>query len=167
MSPLSWISLPPPTPSHPSRLSQRLFALPAWHCKSPVATYFTFGNVCFRATLSMRPSISFPHWVHKSVLCVCLSTASCRQVHQCHLSRFHIYVLIYSICFSLFDLLAIMWISLTVSLFYTWQSQCLGWILFQRPRQQVNSHGAELPLPYQPLWPAELLRNSHHCWPDP
>ena len=29
----------------------------------------------------------------------------CRWVHQCHLSRFHIYVLIYSICFSLSDLL--------------------------------------------------------------
>ena len=36
----------------------------------------------------------------------------CRWVHQCHLSRFHIYVLIYSICFSLSDLLHSVWRSL-------------------------------------------------------
>ena len=46
MSPPSGSSLPPPTPSHPSRLSQSTrFELPASCSKFPAALYFTYGNV--------------------------------------------------------------------------------------------------------------------------
>ena len=39
-------SLPPPTPSHPSRLSQSTrFELPASYSKFPPTIYFTYGNV--------------------------------------------------------------------------------------------------------------------------
>ena len=43
--------------------------------------------------------------VHESVLCVCVSVAALQYIHQYHFSRFHIYVFMYSICFSLSDLL--------------------------------------------------------------
>ena len=43
----SWTSLPPPTPSHPSRLSQStgLSSLHQQRSKFPLATYFTYSNV--------------------------------------------------------------------------------------------------------------------------
>ena len=44
--PPSWISLPCPTPSHHSRLSQSTqFELPVSYSKFPLAIYFTYGNV--------------------------------------------------------------------------------------------------------------------------
>ena len=66
----------PPTPSHLSRLSQSTgFELPESRSKFPLSIYFTYGNVCFSATLSVYTTLSFPLWVHKSVLCVCISFA--------------------------------------------------------------------------------------------
>ena len=53
MSPPSWTSLPPPTPSHPSRLSQSPRPeLPASYGKFPLAVYFTYGNVYVSMLLS-------------------------------------------------------------------------------------------------------------------
>ena len=53
----SWASLPPPIPSHPSRLSQSTgFELPASYSKFPLALYFAHGNVC----VSMWPSQFVP-----------------------------------------------------------------------------------------------------------
>ena len=37
--------------------------------------YFPYGTVCFQAALSIRPTLSFPDCVHKSVLHVCISIA--------------------------------------------------------------------------------------------
>ena len=63
----SFLNLPPTT-SHLSRLSQNAgFELLASYSKFPLAIYFTYGNVCFSATLS------FPDYVHKSVLYNCIS----------------------------------------------------------------------------------------------
>ena len=45
MSPSSRTSLPPPTPSHPSRLSQSQAELPVLYRDFPLAIYFTYGNV--------------------------------------------------------------------------------------------------------------------------
>ena len=49
----------------------------------------------------------FPLPTTMSIVCsLCLSPLlPCKQFHQYHLSRFHIYVLVYGICFSLSDLL--------------------------------------------------------------
>ena len=53
MSPPFGASLPPPTPSHLSRLSQSTrFELPASQNKLPLAVCFTHGHVC----VSMLPS---------------------------------------------------------------------------------------------------------------
>ena len=47
-SPLSLTSLPPPIPSHTSRLSQNTkFELPVSYNKFPLAIHFTYGKVCF------------------------------------------------------------------------------------------------------------------------
>ena len=58
---------------------------------------------CFIGALSVLPTLSFPSWVHKSALSVSV-LLPCKQIHQYHFSRFHIYVLIHDICLSLFDL---------------------------------------------------------------
>ena len=42
-------------------------------------------------TLSICPTFSLPHWVHTSVLHVCISVLPWTQVHRYHLSRFHTY----------------------------------------------------------------------------
>ena len=46
ISPSSWTSIPPPTPSHPSRASQSTgFELPTSYSKFPLDICFTYGNV--------------------------------------------------------------------------------------------------------------------------
>ena len=48
-------SLPLPTPSHPSRLSQSTgFELPASHNKFPLTGCFTYANICFSVSLSIQ-----------------------------------------------------------------------------------------------------------------
>ena len=56
--------------------------------------------IYFNATFSICPTLSFPHCVHNSIL----------SIWVYHLSRFHIYELIYNICFSLSDLLHSLWL---------------------------------------------------------
>jgi len=73
MAPPSWTSLPP----HPILyvVTEHRFKLPESYSIFPVAIYFTYSTVCFHATLSIHPTIFFPHYVHKSVLYVCVSPA--------------------------------------------------------------------------------------------
>ena len=53
MSPPSWTYLPPPSPSHPSRLSQSTgFGIPMSYSKFPLAISFTYGNVCVSVLFS-------------------------------------------------------------------------------------------------------------------
>ena len=60
MSPNSWTSLPPPTPSHSSRLSQSTrFELPVSYSKFSRAISFSYGNVYISVLLS-----------HSSVNCI-------------------------------------------------------------------------------------------------
>ena len=79
------------------------------YAKFPLAIYFTFGNVYFHVTVSTGLTLSFlpPYPQPRPEVCsLCLSLLLlCKQVHQYHLSRFHIYALVYDICFSLSDLL--------------------------------------------------------------
>ena len=62
MYPPSQTCLSPPTPSHPSRLSQSTrFELPASNSKSPLAIYFYIEQcVCSSAALSIVPPRSLP-----------------------------------------------------------------------------------------------------------
>ena len=50
------------------------------------------------------PSPAFPFGVHTCVLYICVSISALQTVHLYHFCRFHIYVLIYDICFSISDL---------------------------------------------------------------
>ena len=71
MSPPSWTSLLPPTPSHPSRLSMSTgFELPASYSKFPWLSNFTYGSVYVSMLLSqfVPPSPSLP--VSKSLFSV-------------------------------------------------------------------------------------------------
>ena len=53
---------------------------------------------CFNAILSNHPTLTLPHRVQKSVLYICVSfLLSCIQGCCYHLSKFHIYALIYCI----------------------------------------------------------------------
>ena len=101
-SPPSWTFLPPPTHSTPlgwHRDQAELFVL---YSKFPLATYFTYGNIYVSMFLSQFVPSSPSSTVSASVFSMSSSLLlPCKQVHQYHLSRFHIYVLIYNICFSL------------------------------------------------------------------
>ena len=75
MSPPSWTSLPPPTASRCFRLSQRTgFEFPV-SCTCTGRLFHIQCCICFRVTVSVHPSLSFPYCAHKSVLYVCLSIA--------------------------------------------------------------------------------------------
>ena len=66
----SWTSIPPPTPSHPCRLSWSPCQFSESYSKFPLAIYFTYGSVYVSiATLSICPTLSSPAadlWTHCS-----------------------------------------------------------------------------------------------------
>ena len=85
--------LPPPTPFHLSRLSQSIgFELPASYRKSPRLSNFTFVVYmlpCYSLN-SSRPLL--PLCVHTLLSMSASPLLPCKEVHQVHLSRFHIYL---------------------------------------------------------------------------
>ena len=94
--------LPRPAPRHGHR-AQGLNSL-RYTASFPWLSDFMCGHVC----VSINPLNSahplLAPTVSTSLFSVCISVAACRWVHQFHLSRFHIYALIYDICLSLSDL---------------------------------------------------------------
>ena len=107
MSPPSWISLPPPAHSHPSRLLQS----PHLSSLSQTANshwLFMFVGMCASMLLSpfISPSLSSSPALSISLFSLFMSPLLLHeQTCQHHPSRFHMYALIYDICFSLSDLL--------------------------------------------------------------
>ena len=97
--------LSPASPPHSSRQSQRTgFGCRVIH---QIQThYFTYGNVYVSVLFSqITPQSSFPT-ESKSLFFLSVSRQLlCMQDYQYHLSRFHIYVLLYDICLSLSELL--------------------------------------------------------------
>ena len=81
VSPSSWSSLPPPTPSHPSRLSQSTdVELPASYSKFPLAGYFIYGDVYTSVWLfQFIPPLLSP-LCPQTVLSVCISIFSWVQL---------------------------------------------------------------------------------------
>ena len=74
-----------PSPFTLCVVSERWVEPPVSHSKFPLGIYFTYGNVCFHAILSIHPTFSFSHCVHKSVPYDCISIAAlkiylCRRV---------------------------------------------------------------------------------------
>ena len=99
--------LPPPTPSHPSRMSQSTsFGFPASYSKLPQALCFTYGNVYVSVVFSHSILTSSSPPVPKSLIFMCVSPfLLCKLDHQYYLSRFLIDALIYDIYLSLSGLL--------------------------------------------------------------
>ena len=131
--------LPPP----PFRLSQSTrFELPASHSKFPLAIYFTWKCVCFKFV----PPFPLPT-TSTSLLAMSASPLlPCKQVHQSHLSRFHIYALTYDICFSLSDMLQSVWYILVLSSLYAWTQTCSFLWLSSIPLDARPATSLPLPL---------------------
>ena len=108
MSPPAWTFLLPPSLFHPSRLLSSPSLSSLSQQQIPFVIYFKHGNICFHVTLAILPSpLLLPHLV-MSLSLYSMSVSPlllCKQVHQYHLSRFHIHPLVYNNCFSLSDLL--------------------------------------------------------------
>ena len=66
------------------------------------SSVYVNSNILFHTT-PLRPTSPPPVSTHLSCMSVSLFLL-CKQVHLYHFSRFHIYALIYSICFSYFYL---------------------------------------------------------------
>ena len=78
--------------------------LPVLCSSFPLAICFTYGNVYISLQLSrfIPPSLSPTGSISLFFMSKSLFLP-CKQVDQYHFSRFHIYALIYNICFSLSD----------------------------------------------------------------
>ena len=95
----SWTLLPLPSPYHPSGSSQ---------CTSPnqpvsciefgLAIRFTYDYyTCFNAIPPNHPTLSLSHRVQKTVMYICVSFAVSYTGLSYHLSKFHMYALVYCI----------------------------------------------------------------------
>ena len=78
--------------------------LPPLYSKLPLGVYFTYGNV-YVSMLFSQFILPFPSpAVSTGLFSMSMSLFSpCKQVHQYHFPRFHIYAIVYNICFSLSD----------------------------------------------------------------
>ena len=69
-------SLSPPSPSHPSGLSQCTgFECPASCIELGLVIFFTYGNIHVSMLFSYHLTLAFSHRVQKSVLYICVSFA--------------------------------------------------------------------------------------------
>ena len=99
--------LPPPSPSHPSGSSQCTCPEHPVSCIGPgPAIYFTYDNIQVSILFSQIIPPSPSSTESKSLFFTSVSPLlSCIQGHHHHLSKFHIYALIYCIGVFLSDLL--------------------------------------------------------------
>ena len=78
----------------------------------PLAICFMHGSVY--ATLSIHPTLSFSSCVHSPFSTSVSLFLPCKYIFQFNFSRFHIYALIYYICFSFSDWLHSIWQTLDI-----------------------------------------------------
>ena len=103
---ISLLSLFPLLPLHSSKSSQSTWL----HSLCYTVTYHQLSILHMQyiyvyATFSIRPTLSFPGWVHKTVLYSCLFIPSQQIGSSVLFFQIHIYVLIWNTCFSFSDLL--------------------------------------------------------------
>ena len=105
--PPSWIPQPAPSLAYPSGLSQSTgFRCPASHIELALVIYFTYGNGHVSIIFSqIIPPSPFPTESKSPFFTSVSPLLPWMYDHWYHLSKFHIYVLICSICLSLSDLL--------------------------------------------------------------
>ena len=104
VSPPLWISFPSPVHSHPLGYYRAPVWVPWIIQQIPIGCLFTEISVYAFMLLSpfTSPSPSSPPSLSISLFSASPSPLLlCEQAHQYRSSRFHIYVLIYDICFSL------------------------------------------------------------------
>ena len=96
------LNLPPI--SHPFRLSQSTTLNFLSHTTNSHWLLYIRYCICFLVTLSICPILSFLPESPVSISLFSMSASPllpCKKIHQCNISRFHVYALIYDICFSL------------------------------------------------------------------
>ena len=102
----SLLSLPPNLlPITPLQvITEHPAELPVPDSSFPLAVCFTHGSGYMPMLLSIHPTFSLPHCVHKSILCICIciSCPTNRFINAVFLDSI-IYTLIYDICFSFSD----------------------------------------------------------------
>ena len=125
---------PSQPPSHPLGHHWAASWAPSARQQLPASCLFhTWWCVNVNATLSICLTLSIPHCVHMSVPYVRVSISTLQEmVHLYHFSRFHMYVLIDEICFSLSDLLHSSWQTLGSFIFQQMTQFCFfyGWVIF-------------------------------------
>ena len=68
--------------------------------------FYTWLCICVIPASHSSTPRPFPSWYpYTCSLCLSLSFLFRKEDHLCHFPRFHIYALIYNICFSLYDFL--------------------------------------------------------------
>ena len=99
--------LPPPSPPYPSGLCQSTsFEAPVSCIQLALVIYFTYGNIHVSMLFSQIIPPSSSPTESKSLFLISMSLLLSHILgHYYHLSKFHIYALICSICGSLSDLL--------------------------------------------------------------
>ena len=99
MCPLSQTPLPPPSLFHPSVLSQcTRFECPVSCIKFELVIYFTYGKIHVSMLFSqIIPPLPSPNRVQKSILYICVSFTVSHIGYHYHLSKLHIYALLYCI----------------------------------------------------------------------
>ena len=107
----SWTPLPTPSPYHPSGSSQCTSPEHPVSCIEPgLAIHFTYDNIHvsmpFSQIILPSPSPTESKRLFYTSVSLLLSRI---QGHRCHLSKFHIYALIYCIGAFLSDLLHSVW----------------------------------------------------------
>ena len=130
----SLLCLPPTLPIPPLYVATNHWAhLPVLCSYFPLAIYFTFGSVYMSMLLShFIPAYPSPSSCPQFHL-LCLRLYSCpapRFIRTIFFLRFHIYVLAFSFCFSLSDLLHSVWqtlgpsnsLQITPFCFFLWLS---------------------------------------------
>ena len=63
-----------------SGITESWVELSVLHSNFPLAICFTQGNACFRSTLSVRPTLTFPHYARKPALSGSISIADSHGV---------------------------------------------------------------------------------------
>ena len=91
----------PEYPSHPppSYPSWSIELSPLYYTELPASDlFYTWSCICVNPALPICPTLPSPHCVRMSALYLCISIPAL-QVHLYHFSGFHIYALMYDICF--------------------------------------------------------------------
>ena len=98
--------LPPPSPPHPSGLFQSTGSACWASCiELALVIYFTYGNTHISMLFSqITPPLPSPTESESLSFTSVSPLLPCTKVYWYHLSKFHTYAFIYSICLSLSDL---------------------------------------------------------------